>query len=218
MKRLRDPFNGVSHFAALILSLVGTFVLIWKTQQDPLRMGMLGVYGLSMAGCFLSSTLHHSIRGRRTLEIGLLKLDHAAIYPFIAGTYTPIFLLLIPSPTSYALLLAVWIVAVAGVLYKLFFSRDPENVDDPPELGSTLVYLAMGWTIAWRLPELISHSKGTSFSLVIAAALFYSIGGLILSFRWFDFWPGRFGHHELWHLFVIAGASCFYGYIFVNMV
>lgn len=217
MKRLRDPFNGLSHMGALILSLAGTLVLLWKTRQDPLKMWMLAVYGLSMAGCFLSSTLHHSIRGKRTLEISLLKLDHAAIYPFIAGTYTPVFLFLIPSATSYVLLLVVWLMAVAGMIYKLALSRDPENVDDPPDLGSTLVYLAMGWLIVWKVPELAAHSQGASFPLAIAGGVLYSVGGVILSFRLLDFWPGRFGHHEIWHLLVIAATSCFYCYIFINM-
>ena len=216
MKRFRDPFNGFSHLGALILSLVGTFILLGLTRPDPWRMFATAVYGLSMSASFLTSTMHHLIKGDRTLEIRLWKLDHAAIYPFIAGTYTPICLYMLPGRSGFGLLIVVWILAVLGMVYKLALSRPPQSVKDPPDLRSTLIYVAMGWLILWKIAALTSHSVGLSLILAVVGGFLYTMGGVILSFRLFDFWPDRFGHHEIWHLFVIAGASCFYGYIYWN--
>lgn len=216
-QRFRDPVNGLMHGVALLLSLVGTAVLVWIHQADGLRALTTAVYGLSMCGCFLASTLHHLVRGSRRLEMRLLRLDHAAIFPFIAGTYTPVCMHLIPGPSGRALLAVVWAIALGGVVYKLAFAKEPASVEDPPELGATLVYVAMGWLIVWKFPEIMAHSQGLSYGLAVAGGLAYTLGGVILSRRLFDWWPGRLGHHEIWHACVMVGAACLYGYLFLNL-
>ncbi len=215
--RWRDPVNGVLHGVALILSIVGTLFLVWTFRTDVVRALTAAVYGLTMCGCFLASTLHHLVRGTRSAEMRLLKLDHAAIYPFIAGTYTPICVHLLPGSAGLVLLTVVWGVALAGVVYKLAFAREPERVDDPPDLASTLLYVAMGWLVVSQLAPLVAHSRGLSIVLATVGGLAYTLGGVILSRRLFDWWPGRLGHHEIWHVCVMVGAACFYSYIFINL-
>lgn len=217
VRRFRDPVNGLMHGVALLLSLIGTAALVWSCKADPARAVTSAIYGLSMCGCFLASSLHHLMRGSRQTEMRLLKLDHAAIYPFIAGTYTPICVHLIPGAPGIALLAMVWGIAVIGMVYKLGFAREPASVDDPPELGSTLLYVAMGWLIVWKLSDVLAHSHGLSFVLAAAGGLAYTLGGIILSRRLFDWWPGRWGHHEIWHACVMVGAACFYAYVFINL-
>jgi len=216
-RRFRDPVNGLMHGAALLLSIIGTAVLVWSCKADPTRAMTAFIYGLSMCGCFLASSMHHLLRGSRKTEMRLLKLDHAAIYPFIAGSYTPVCVHLIPGAPGLLLLGVVWAIALAGVVYKLVFAREPETVDDPPELGSTLLYVAMGWLIVWKLSDVLAHSHGLSIVLAMAGGIAYTLGGIILSRRLFDWWPGRWGHHENWHVCVMVGAACFYAYVFINL-
>lgn len=217
MSRFRDPVNGFLHLGALLLSLVGSFALFWACRGDSLRMLTVGIYGVGMASCFLASTLHHLIRGNRTTELRLLWLDHAAIFPFIAGTYTPICMHLMPPLPGQIILGLVWMMALAGMVYKLGFAKAPERVEDPPELASILIYVAMGWLIIWQIQAIVTRSTGGTYWLALIGGLVYSLGGIILGRRLFDFRPGRFGHHEIWHLCVIVGAACFYLFIFLNI-
>lgn len=214
----RDPVNGFLHLGALLASLVAGAALLWACRADGLKLAAVAVYVLGMAGCFLGSTLHHLVRGERALEMRLLRWDHAAIYPFIAGTYTPVCLLLLPRGPGLALLAAVWAIAAAGMVYKLGFAPEPASVDDPPPAVDTALYVAMGWLIVFQLGELVARAKGGTLGLAVAGGLAYSIGGAILSRRWLDLVPGRFGHHEVWHLCVIAGAACFYAFLWANLV
>lgn len=216
-ERFRDPVNGVMHGVALLLSLVGTAVLVWILRADGLRALTAAIYGLGMSGSFLASTVHHLVKGSRQTEMRLLRLDHAAIYPFIAGTYTPVCIHLIPGPSGRALLGVVWGIALLGIAYKMFLAREPRSVDDPPEMGSTLLYVAMGWLIVWQFPEVLAHSLGLSYLLAVAGGVAYTLGGVILTRRLFDWRPGRLGHHEIWHAFVMVGAACFYSYLFINL-
>lgn len=214
----RDPVNGFLHLGALGLSVVGALALAWACRADALLLASVVVYGLGMCGCFLASSLHHLVRGDRALEVKLLRWDHAAIYPFIAGTYTPICLHLMPWQQGPALLALVWGLALAGMVYKLRLAPEQESVDDPPPAFDTALYVAMGWLIVWQLGELMARAKAGTLGLPVAGGLAYSVGGWILSRRLLDFVPGRFGHHEIWHLFVIAGAACFYAFLWLNLV
>ncbi len=215
----RDPVNGFMHLLALVLALVGTAALLWACRGDADRMISAAVYGLGMIGCFLASSLHHLVRASHRTEILLLKLDHAAIYPFIAGSYTPICLQVLPRPSGLLLLVLVWAVALGGVGYKLIFAREPERVDDPPEMSSTLLYIVMGWLIVLvgSGGDFLAQSRAGTFPLALAGGIAYSVGGVILSRRWFDFKPGRWGHHEIWHAFVMVGSACFYAYVWANL-
>ena len=213
----RDPVNGFLHLTALLASLVGTAALVWACREEALRALSVGIYGLSMAGCFLGSSLHHLVRGERALEMRLLRWDHAAIYPFIAGSYTPVCLHMMPRTQGLILLAVVWSVALAGMVYKLGFAPEQDSVDDPPAALDTAIYVAMGWLITWQVTEVIARSAPGTLWLMVGGGLAYTIGGAILSWRLLDFWPGRFGHHEIWHLCVIAGAACFYAFLWLNL-
>lgn len=215
--RFRDPVNGFMHLAALLLSLAGTLVLLRAAGGDALKLLTVAIYGISMCGCFLASSLHHLVRGERELEMRLLRLDQAAIYPFIAGTYTPVCIHVLPAPGSYFLLAVVWAIALSGLVYRLGFARDPARVEDPPHAVDTVFYVAMGWQIMWQGSALLERSAGGTFWLAVAGGALYTLGGVVLTRRLLDFRPGRIGHHEIWHAFVMAGAACFYAYLFLNL-
>ena len=205
------------HLTGLVLSIVGTLFLVWHCWPDTARMATTAIFGITMCGCFLSSSLHHLVKAGPATEFRLLKLDHAAIYPFIAGTYTPICVHLLPAPGGLIVLALVWIIAVVGVVHKFWFEPDPANVSDPPSVKVFLPYLGMGWLAAPLFPSIIAQSQGMTILLPIIGGAAYTIGGIILTKRLFDFWPGKLGHHELWHACVLLGSACLYSYVFLNV-
>ncbi|HEY9723904.1 MAG TPA: hemolysin III family protein [Oscillatoriaceae cyanobacterium] len=215
--RFRDPVNGFLHLFALIAAIAAIAWLLFECRAEVVRFASVLVYGLGMIGCFAASTCHHLIRGSRRLELRLLRLDHAAIYPFIAGTYTPICLCLLPATGGLTLLAAVWALALVGVVYKLGFARDQSDVNDPPPLLDTLLYIAMGWLVLFQASPLLAQALPGSLAFALVGGLAYSLGGVILSQRWFDLWPGRFGHHEIWHLCVILGSAGLFAFIAANL-
>lgn len=216
-QHFREPVNGLMHLAGLVLSIIATVALVARVGGDPLRALSSVIYGVTMCGCFLASSMHHLFRGSRATEMRLLRIDHAAIYPFIAGSYTPVCLQLLPGLSGRVLLGVVWVIAIVGVVYKLAFARDPARVEDPPDLASTMLYVAMGWLSVTQGPAILAHSHGSSIILGIIGGISYTVGGLILSRRWLDFWPGKLGHHEIWHVCVLIGAACLYGFVFLNL-
>jgi hemolysin III len=212
-RRFRDPVNGFLHLAGLVASLAGALLMWRHTHGDWSAM----VYMAGMIGCYLGSSLHHLVVGSRELELRLLKWDHAAIYPYIAGSYTPVCVNLLPGTAGMVMLGAVWALAIAGIVYKLGFAPDQADVNDPPGLVDTLLYIAMGWLAALQIGPLLAHSAPSSVPLAVAGGVAYSVGGLILARKWLDFWPGRFGHHEIWHVLVMVGSACIYGYVWLNL-
>ena len=109
-RRFRDPVNGFLHLSGLVIGLVGTAFMWAHAPGDWSAM----VYMAGMIGCFLGSSLHHLVVGTRELELRLLKWDHAAIYPYIAGSYTPVCVHLLPKPAGWWMLAAVWATAAAA--------------------------------------------------------------------------------------------------------
>jgi hemolysin III len=216
-RHFREPVNGLLHLSALLASLAGVGLLMAACRADGFKVLAIAIYGIGMAGCFLGSTLHHLIRGERALEMRLLRLDHALIYPFIAGTYTPVCLLMLPARSGGWLLGLVWAIAFTGMVYKLGFARDPATVEEPPNGVDTALYVAMGWLALPFVGQLSAAARPGTLVLAILGGVVYSLGGLILSRKLCDFWPGRFGHHELWHVCVIAGAAAFFAFICVNL-
>lgn len=210
MTRFREPTNGLLHFGALLASLLGTGFLLGLAARQPLKQVTLAIYGLCMALTFLASTAHHLLHAPRHWEEWLLKLDHAAIFLFIAGTYTPVAMYLLSNPARWQVLATVWTMAVLGVWYKLVAFRVPEDLSAPPDRLSTLVYVLMGWVIVFHLPTLRQTVSTNGMILAALGGMLYTIGGVILTTRSFDYAPGWLGHHEIWHLCVIGGTICLY--------
>ncbi len=216
--RFREPVNGFLHLGGFILALVGTAYLMWRCYPDAARLATTAIFGGTMSACFLASTFHHLISSTRKIEVRLFRLDYAAIYTFIAGCYTPICVHLLPGPSGKILLGMVWIIAVIGVVYQLTLAPEPADVAEPPAPLTTAIYVAIGLLALTQVSPLVVASQGWTLALAVGGGLSYIVGGIILTRKLFDFWPGRLGHHEIWHLCVLTGAACHYAYIYLNLV
>ncbi|MCP5326162.1 MAG: hemolysin III family protein [Oceanospirillaceae bacterium] len=133
----------------------------------------------------------------------LKRLDHMMIFVLIAGSYTPFCLIPLNGTLGWTLFAVVWGIAAAGILTKMFWLH-------APRLLSTALYVGMGWLVVFMIKPLSnSLNEGAMFWLVSGGA-FYTVGALVYAFKWPDPLPERFGFHDIWHLFVIAGAASHY--------
>jgi hemolysin III len=203
--RIREPFNGVSHLLGLLLAGVGTMMLL-HMAQGPDELVAFGIYGATLILLYAASTLYHTLTLTERPHQALRILDHIAIYFLIAGTYTPVALIVLKGRLGWMLLAAVWLIALAGIPFKVFYLHAPVWL-------STGTYLAMGYL---ALGAVVPISQAVSFgglAWLIAGGLAYTIGAVVFARQRPDPFPGRFGHHEIWHLLVLAGSGCHFAFM-----
>lgn len=212
--RLREPVNSLTHFVGAVLSLVGTVVLLVLAAGDPWKTVAFLIYGTSLVLLFTASTLLHALTVEGAALDRLRLFDHAAIFLLIAGSYTPITLVTLRTDHAewgWGLFALAWSFALLGVLFKIFWIGAPRWL-------STGLYLAMGWlALVGIVPLIEALSPGGLFWLT-AGGLFYSIGALIYGSKRPDPFPGSFGYHEIWHLFVLAGSASHYMLVFRHVL
>jgi hemolysin III len=201
---LREPFNSLSHFAGILLSVAGLVLLLVLSNGEPWRTVSFAIYGSSLILLYTASTLLHSIKAKAATERKLRIFDHAAIFILIAGSYTPIALVTLQKAHpawGWSLLSVAWGIALLGVLFKVFWIHAPRWL-------STALYLGMGWmSLVVIVPIAHAFPIGGLVWLALGGA-FYSVGAIIYALKKPDFFPKVFGYHELWHLFVLAGSFC----------
>ena len=198
---VREPFNAYSHAVGVVLGLAGMVVLLFFAQGNPAKVAGALVFGLSMILMYTSSALYHALQVSEQALLWLRKLDHAAIFLFIAGTYTPVLLqALEPSWRPWALGL-VWGLAVLGIGLKLVTLKAPRWL-------YTAAYLGMGWLAVFFLPKLALNPWALGF--LVAGGLAYSLGAVVYAAKWPNLLPERIGFHGIWHVFVLLGSLGMY--------
>lgn len=198
--KLRQPFSGLSHLLGAIFSLIGLVYLIVKGWGYPLREVSYVIYGISLILMFSASAAYHLSKSSEQGMLVLRKLDHTAIYLLIAGTYTPICLIFFTGFWRINMLLIIWLMALAGIIVKLFVIKAPRWV-------TAGIYLAMGWLSVMATGEMIRSMPPNSLAWLLAGGLFYTIGAVIYITKKMNFVPDVFGFHEVWHIFVMLGAA-----------
>ena len=207
--RIREPVNGASHLVGLLLAGAGTILLL-RMAQGPGELVAFGVYGATLILLYGASTLYHTLTLPERPRRALRTLDHIAIYFLIAGTYTPVALITLKGPLGWTLLAAVWLIALAGVPFKLFFL-------DAPVWLSTGTYLAMGYLALVAVVPIAHAVSFHGLAWLVAGGIAYTIGAVIYARQRPDPFPGRFGHHEIWHLLVLAGSACHFAFMLYHV-
>lgn len=209
---IREPVNGLTHGLGALLSVLGLIVLLHDSflKGTASHIVAFTMFGLSMISLYSSSALYHSIRARdKTIRL-LKKLDHSMIYVLIAGSYTPICLIVLDGNWKWIVFISVWAFALGGIIKKIVWI-------DAPQWLSLLLYLGMGWMGVLLFPTLFEKLPLAFLVWIIAGGLAYSIGAIIYGIEKPNPLPGWFGHHEIWHLFVMAGTFshfwAFYQYL-----
>ncbi len=199
----------LTHLVGAIAALAGSLLLLWLVRDDSLKFLSLLIYGGSMVALYSASTLLHGIKLPEVERFWLNRLDHMAIFLLIAGTYTPILTTFFPDPWRWLTLVLVWGTALIGMGYKLFSPRIHG-------FFNASIYLILSWGSILPLilaGNLFSRIPLRGFLLLLFGGLIYSVGFVIYYRQWPDPWPEFFGHHEIWHLFVLGGS--FFHYLFM---
>ena len=211
-KGLREPVNGLTHMVGGVLASIGLIVRL-VTAAGERRADQLvafGIFGFSLITLYAASALYHLLPLSPAGVARLRRVDHMSIFVLIAGTYTPFCLLALDGGWRVGLLGLIWVLALCGILLKLFWM-------DAPRWLSVALYLGMGWVAVIAAPALFRAVPTGGMAWVLAGALVYSAGALVYGLRRPNPVPGVFGFHELWHLFVMAGSACHFwavlGYI-----
>jgi hemolysin III len=207
----REPVNGWFHFAGAGLAGVGLILLIREAQdRGTIRHMVAGtIFGATAFLMFAASALYH-LRCRSPRQSLYQRLDHAMIYIFIAGTYTPLCLITLwPGRAAIVLLVAVWMLAAMGMLLDL--------TGRPLRRGqATALYLALGWAVLFLLPALRGHPRLVEWLLL--GGMFYTVGALAY-WRQRPRWRlGPIGFHEIWHLCVVAASVSHFWAIFAYVI
>ncbi len=198
--KLREPVNSLTHWGATILASAGLVALLVVGWGRPAKIISLVVYGLSLIFLFSASATYHMVRVKeKALEI-FRKVDHSAIYFLIAGTYTPFCVNAFSGFWKWGLLSIIWSLALIGILVKVFYIRAPRWLNAG-------IYLVMGWLCIAAIGQMLAVLPVWVLSWLIAGGVIYTLGAIVYITKIFNFIPGIFGFHEVWHIFVMLAAA-----------
>jgi hemolysin III len=199
LSRIREPVNGLTHFFAAIAAALGLIALLVIGWGQVGKTISLTVYGVSLVLLFAASATYHMVKARPKVIETLRKLDHTAIYLLIAGTYTPICVVMFDGFWQWGMLAIIWSLALVGIVTKMF-------VIDAPRWVSAGVYLMMGWLSIAAVGEMLRVLPPGALAWLAAGGIIYTLGAIVYASKRLDFFPDKFGFHEIWHIFVILGA------------
>ncbi|UHA74258.1 PAQR family membrane homeostasis protein TrhA [Paenibacillus sp. 481] len=186
--------NAITHGIGALLSIAALTILIIYAAMfgETIHIVSFIIYGISMLVLYTSSTLVHSFPDGKIKDL-FETFDHASIYLFIAGTYTPFVLIALPDVLGWSIFAFVWTMAIGGVVFKAFFTKRFMYI-------STLLYIGMGWIIVLVWQPLAASLTPMGLNLLITGGVLYTVGTIFYVWRGFPF------HHMVWHLFVLAGS------------
>ncbi len=197
--KFREPVSGLTHLGGAIASAGGLAALLIIGWQNVEKIVSVFVYGVSLIGLFAASATYHLSKVKpKTLTI-LRKIDHSAIYLLIAGTYTPFCINAFSGFYRWGLLAIIWSIALIGILIKIFYIHAPRWL-------SAGVYVLMGWLCVAAIGEMTTALSPLTLGWLLAGGIVYTLGAVVYATKIFDFAPGKFGFHEVWHIFVLVGA------------
>ena len=200
LKKMREPVNSLTHWGGAILALVGLIALLIVGRSTPAKIVSLLIYGLSLIAMFSASATYHMVRAKDKVLLILRKIDHSAIFLLIAGTYTPFCVNAFSGFWKWGMLSIIWSMAAIGIAVKIFYIKSPRWLN-------AAIYVVMGWLCVGASGEMLNVLPVWVFVWLIIGGVIYTLGAVVYSTKLFDFVPGVFGFHEVWHIFVILAAA-----------
>ena len=204
-KHIKDPGSAITHFIGMLMAIFAAVPLLIKAASEPGRIYIisLAVYAASLILLYAASTTYHTFDISEKVNTILKKIDHMMISVLIAGSYTPICLIVLKGKTGLILLSIVWAIAIAGILIKAFWVYCPKWV-------SSVLYIGMGWTCVLAFTQILNNMSPAAFGWLLAGGIIYTVGGVIYALKLpiFNNRHKNFGSHEIFHLFVMGGSAC----------
>ena len=209
---LKDPGSAFTHFIGMLMAIFAAVPLLIKAANHPDRVHLvsLGIFIGSMILLYAASTSYHSLNISPRINKILKKVDHMMISVMIAGSYTPVCLIVLKGRTGYTLCALVWGIAILGILVKAFWINCPKWF-------SSALYIGMGWLCVLAFTQIINSLSPSAFGWLLAGGLIYTVGGVIYALKLplFNSRHKYFGSHEIFHLFVMGGSICHFIVMYV---
>ncbi|MGN1156326.1 MAG: hemolysin III family protein [Agathobacter sp.] len=208
---IREPGSAITHYIGMMMALIAAVPLVIKASlsQNMLCIVAMVIFIGSMVLLYGASATYHAVNLKGKALKAFKKVDHMMIFVLIAGSYTPVCLLVLDKASGYPLLGLVWGTAIVGMLIKLFWVTCPKWF-------SSIIYIAMGWECVFVFGPLIQTLETGAFWWLLAGGLFYTVGGVIYALKipFLDHLHKYFGLHEIFHLFIMAGSICHFVFMF----
>jgi hemolysin III len=204
-----EIINTATHMVGGFFALFGTALLIVSAAGEGKvwHVVSFAVYGVSLISLFVASSLHHGVNLSKRLNDVFRLFDYIAIYLLIAGTYTPLCLVVQRNKWGWTLFGVVWALTAIGITIKSIYPELPRWV-------SNTFYIGIGWVGAILIVRSIPIIGWGGFALILAGGVVYTVGAMIFYFERPNPVPGKFGFHEIWHLFVLTGAVLHYLFMY----
>lgn len=202
---IREPGSAITHFIGMVMAVFATVPMLIKagTTSGTRSLIAMTVFMASMILLYGASATYHSVNlTGKPLNI-FRKLDHMMIFVLIAGSYTPVCLMVLGEEQGYMLLALVWGIALAGMLIKACWITCPKWF-------SSVIYIAMGWVCVLVFSQLLTNLSTGAFLWLLTGGILYTVGGIIYALKLplFNSRHKSFGSHEVFHLFVMGGSIC----------
>ncbi|HJB81640.1 MAG TPA: hemolysin III family protein [Candidatus Mediterraneibacter intestinavium] len=202
---IKEPGSAITHFIGMLMAIFAAVPLLIKAAHEPSRIYIISltIYAASLILLYAASTSYHTFDISPKVNTILKKIDHMMISVLIAGSYTPVCLIVLKGRTGIILLTIVWAIAIAGILIKAFWVYCPKWV-------SSVLYIGMGWTCVLAFTQILNNMSPAAFGWLLAGGIIYTVGGVIYALKLpiFNSRHKNFGSHEIFHLFVMGGSAC----------
>ncbi len=211
---IREPGSAITHFIGMMMAIIAATPLMVKAAgADHIAFVAMAVFIGSMVALYGASAVYHSVTVKDSILKVFRKLDHMMIFVLIAGSYTPVCLIVLGNRLGYTLLAAVWGIAIVGMIVNLCWITCPKWF-------SSLLYIAMGWACLAVFGTLWNALSRGAFLWLLAGGIIYTAGGVIYALKLpvFNARHKNFGSHEIFHLFVMGGSICHFIFMYKYVI
>lgn len=207
-KILKDPGSAITHFLGMAGALLVTIPLLSRAE-DTIHAVSLAIFICSMVLLYGASTTYHTFDVSESINTLLKKIDHMMIFILIAGSYTPVCLIVLNGKIGYILLSIVWGIALIGIIIKSLWVYCPKWF-------SSILYIAMGWTCVFAFSPILDNLSMDAFYWLLGGGILYTVGGIIYALKLPIFNENHkfINSHVIFHIFVLAGSACHYVFMY----
>lgn len=198
--------RGWVHLVFFFLALPAGVAVVAASGSPRARVAA-AVYAMALCALFGVSATYHRFKWSPAVRRRMRRMDHATIFVMIAGSYTPLCLLVVRGVMGIAILTVAWVGAAIGVGFAA------TGIAEKSVFG-LVCYIGLGWLMVVALPQLLRRLSTTELALIVVGGVLYTAGAIILGTHRPDPFPRIFGYHEIWHVMVAAAATCHYVTIF----
>ncbi len=212
---IREPGSAITHCIGMMLAIFASVPLLMKAglSENVSCIASFAIFIISMVLLYGASTLYHSVNLKGKALKLFKKIDHMMIFVLIAGTYTPVCVMVLGGKMGYSLLALVWGIAIVGMIIKAFWVTCPKWF-------SSMIYIAMGWVCVLVFKPLWNAMPHSAFLWLLVGGIIYTIGGVIYALKLpvFNAKHKYFGSHEIFHLFVMGGSICHFIFMYFYVI